>query len=265
MTWEEAVLWLRRQPGSEAHVRACFYDDPLYEAANRYWQSSEWQAVRRYLPKRPGRALDVGAGRGISSYALARDGWNVTALEPDSSSIVGAEAIRELARQVDLSISVVETWGEELPFQDKSFDLVYCRAALHHARDLNELCKEMGRVLRPGGILIATREHVISRKEDLSAFLKSHPLQDLYGGENAYLLCEYTQAIEHAGIALTAVLSPCQSSINLYPQTSIDIKRNWAAKLWLPFPGLIPDIALTVHDALSRRPGRLYSFIGRSR
>ena len=63
-TWEQAVLWLRSQPQRQDLVRACYYDDPLYEAAERFRQSGEWQAtarlVRRWLP---GKVLDLGAGR----------------------------------------------------------------------------------------------------------------------------------------------------------------------------------------------------------
>ena len=47
-----------------------------------------------------GQALDVGAGRGIASYALAREGFTVTVLEPDDSHLVGAGAIRSLAEEM---------------------------------------------------------------------------------------------------------------------------------------------------------------------
>src|SRR3989304_10231248 len=97
MTWEEAVLWLKQQPDQTELVKACFFDDPLIETAERYYKSSEWEAVRELIPNPQGKALDLGAGRGISSYALAKDGWDTTALEPDKSKIVGAGAIRSLA------------------------------------------------------------------------------------------------------------------------------------------------------------------------
>ena len=187
-TWEEAVLWLKAQPEEVELVRACFFDDPLIDAAERYYASSEWDAVRKLTGPTGGRALDVGAGRGISSYALARDGWQVTALEPDPSAVVGAGAIEQLATASNLPIEVVRDWGESLPFPDASFDLVYGRQVLHHARDLPTLCAEMARVLKPAGTFIATREHVIFKDADLAVFLAEHPLHRLYGGENAYRL-----------------------------------------------------------------------------
>jgi len=263
MTWEDAVLWLRQQPDQKALVRDCFYDDPLLASAERYRQSTEWQAVRKLLPSPPGRALDIGAGRGISSYALCSEGWDTTALEPDSSDIVGAGAIRSLAGEAGLNIAIVEGPGENLPFVNQTFDLVYCRQALHHAHDLFRLCKEMERVLKRGGMLIATREHVISSKEDLQSFLDNHPLQRLYGGEHAYLQSEYIAALLQAGFELLHVLNPLASDINLFPDTQNSYKERLAARMNWPWPRLIPDVFLTLLGHNLRTPGRMYSFIGR--
>src|SRR5664279_2045323 len=76
-SWEEAVVWFRNQPEQKQVARDAFYDDPLTDAAARYHASEEWRAVSEILHSRHGRALDVGAGRGIASYALARDGFKV--------------------------------------------------------------------------------------------------------------------------------------------------------------------------------------------
>src|SRR5580692_8291651 len=148
-SWEAAVIWLRNQPERRQLVRDAFYDDPLIAAAKRYFDSCEWQAIAQLLQGRTGRALDVGAGRGIASYALARQGFAVTALEPDPSAIVGAAAIRALAAEAALPIDVVEEFSERLPFADGTFDVIFARAVLHHTSDLDSACREMYRVLRP--------------------------------------------------------------------------------------------------------------------
>jgi SAM-dependent methyltransferase len=257
------VLWLRSQSEHSALVQACFYDDPLLTAAERFHLSTEWKAVQELINPARGTALDVGAGRGISSFALAKDGWETVALEPDPSSVVGAGAIRMLAAEADISIQVVETWGEALPFEDSSFDLVHVRQTLHHARNLTQLCREIGRVLKSGGKMIATREHVISHRRDLDKFLSNHPLHALYGGENAFLLKEYLNALRGAGIVISNVLNPLASDINLYPETRASVKARMAQQLRLPSASFIPGALLSLKGKLMDNPGRLYTFVGR--
>jgi SAM-dependent methyltransferase len=268
-----AVQWLREQPEQQELVMAAYYDDPLLSAADRYWCSEEWNAIRSILPAASGRALDVGAGRGIASYALAKEGYAVTALEPDSSSIVGAQAIRNLAVAGNLSIEVKEEFSEKLPFPDSQFDVVFARAVLHHTRDLAEACREFFRVLKPGGCFLAIREHVISKPEDLDAFLEVHPLHKLYGGENAFLLEQYESAICGAGFRLDRILAPLESEINFAPYTGASLREEIAARLSLRIPGLkqlvnglmgLPlcwTIVSRILGKLDNRPGRLYSFV----
>jgi SAM-dependent methyltransferase len=262
LTWEQAVLWLREQPEQQALVRSCYFDAPLDEAVDRYYRDPEWRAVRALLPKPPGRALDVGAGMGISSYALARDGWDVTALEPDPSGVVGAGAIRAVFAAKGLPVRIEQTWGEKLPFPDNYFRVVHCRQVLHHARDLPQLGRELGRVLMPGGTFIATREHVLVRKEDLPLFQAAHPLHRLYGGENAFLLREYLSALRGGGIRVARQLNPFASEINLFPETKDGLKKRIARRLRFPWPGLIPDFALELLGRRKKDPGMLYTFVG---
>jgi len=271
-TWEEAVQWLREQSEKSELVRHCYYDDPLESAAERFFQSEEWTELLSLLDaKKHSQVLDIGAGRGISSYAFAKSGYSVTALEPNPSLLVGAGAIHDLAKSSSLSIKVVQDWGETLPFADNSFDIVYGRAVLHHAHNLNQLCKEASRVLKPSGLFIATREHIISQKEDLQKFLDSHPLHHLYGGENAYLLEEYIQAINLSGLQVSKILAPLESVINYFPMTKLQCQN-------LVKPFLIRRFGNKIGNRLAKikflqklyfgyisshlnTPGRLYSFL----
>lgn len=279
-SWEEAVSWLKEQPDQQALVRSCYYDDPLIESAQRFAESDEWKATQMLLPISRGHVLDIGAGRGISSYALAQDGWYVTALEPDPSLLVGAQSIRVLAEESHLLIDVIQDHAEEMPFKDGSFDLVYGRQVLHHARNLNSLCKEVARVLRPGGLFIATREHVISKPKDLELFLSMHPLHRLYGGENAYLLSQYDSAIAKSGLTILNRLGPLESAINYFPLTYDEWRNMVSAPLALRVgyspaqaimnpQGLLGrcllNLTATLLSSLSDTPGRLYSFVAQKK
>lgn len=270
-SWEDAVGWLIAQPEQQALVRACYFDRPALAAAQRYRQSDEWNAVCCLLPAHPGNVLDVGAGMGIASYALAADGWRTTALEPDPSTLVGAGAIRQLAQEAGLEITVVEKWGEGLPFADASFDLIHARQVLHHAHDLRQFCAELYRVLKPGGRLIATREHVISNASQLPKFLAKHPLQGLYGGEHAFLRAEYEQCLIAAGFAIRNVLGPWASVINFTPFNRHRLQElclarfgHWLGAVWfarIAFSEIGFKIVRRILAVLDRRPGRLYTFI----
>jgi len=274
-TWEQAVQWLREQPDKLDLVEAAYYDDPLLLAAKRYYASEEWSAVRALLPVQGGRALDVGAGRGIASFALASERFSVTALEPDASALVGAEAIRSLAHESGLPIEICQEFSEKLPFSDAQFDVVFARAVLHHTRDLRAACEEFLRVLKPGGVFIAVREHVISKPEDLPVFFDLHPLHKLYGGENAFLLNQYIDAIRGAGFELESVLSPLESPINYAPYTRKSLQAELAHRVGQGIPALsatvrwmlgLPGVWTLLLPLLGRidhRPGRLFSFVCR--
>lgn len=275
-TWEEAVLWLRAQPEQQELVRACYYDDPLLQAAMRFEASEEWQAVREILPRKTGSALDLGAGRGISSYALAKAGWQVDALEPDASTVVGRGAIEQLVRESALPIQTLAGFAEQIPAQDETYDLVYGRQVMHHAHNLQTMCNEIFRVLKPGGTFIATREHVISKKDDLPIFLDNHALHHLYGGENAYLLDEYLGALAKSGLQITQALGPMATVINYFPATQQDwlnmIRLPFTRRLGypltrsllsdrLPWSNFIARYLVNRADNKNRTPGRLYSFV----
>lgn len=271
MSWEAAVEWLKMQPDKQDLVRDCYFDSSPEAAAERYSQSDEWEAIRALLPSVPGRALDVGAGRGIASYALAKTGWSVVAIEPDPSNFVGRGAIQKIAQSKGLPIEVVEEFGEQIPRDSGSFGLVFARQVLHHARDLPALCAEVFRVLKPEGKLIAVRDHVISSPGDLPAFLQVHPLHQLYGGENAYQLCQYLDALRAAGFRVEQMLRSFDSVINYAPHTRDSLREEFQRRLsrvplgsiagWCLDVELILDISLAVLSRVDRRPGRLYSFI----
>ncbi len=270
-TWEAAVQWLIDDPAQKDLVEACYFDPPLAGAALRFSQSAEWAAMRDLIGAPRGVAVDIGAGNGIVSYALARDGWTTIAVEPDPSSLVGAGAIHALAHETGVAIDVRAGFGEGLPLADGDADLVIARQVLHHARNLPVFATEMARVLRPGGMLVSTRDHVISGPEQLQPFFVKHPLQALYGGENAFTRAEYRAALTGAGLEIVREFGPLASVINYAPHTRDTLRNEIAARLG-PFaplarsllrPAPVMDAALQTLSIIDRRPGRLASFVCR--
>lgn len=271
VSWEAAVKWLMDQPDKQALVKDCYYDPSVEEAANRYWYSHEWKGIRSLINIGPSQALDLGAGRGIASYALAKDGWKVHAVEPDPSNLVGAGAIEQLANSNNLPIKISKGFGEEINCQSMSVDLVFARQVLHHANDLDKLCAELYRVLKPGGQFIAVRDHVINSHADLQSFYDRHPLHNLYGGEHAYTEKEYINALTKAGFRVNKVLRSFDSVINFAPYTEETLKDALITKLnQMPVIRLLGGLLnnrwiyrtlLKLLSTFDNRPGRLYSFV----
>jgi SAM-dependent methyltransferase len=271
MTTEEAVLWLREDPGSADLVRDAYLGRDVADSARRFADSGEFAEVRRILgPRLAGASiLDMGAGIGMASLAFSACGaGRVVAVDPDPSDELGRGAMARLATRNEFEI--VDGYGESIPLPDGSMDIVYCRQMLHHAGDLPLLMRECARVLKPGGALLACREHVVDDEEQLRQFLDEHPVNRMAGGENAYRLDVYREAITAAGFILDRVLGPWESVINAFPgfpsQAAVEsIPEIVLAHRLGPLARLVirvPGVRSAVINRIDRRlPGRMYTFL----
>jgi SAM-dependent methyltransferase len=116
-------------------------NDPM--AFYRYTGRSVLEQLERVGVQPAGlRVLDVGAGSGAVAELLDRAGARVVALDQ-----VDARAA-EVARTAFVAGS-----GERLPFRDGAFDVVVCSNVLEHAADTWGVIRELGRVVREGGLI----------------------------------------------------------------------------------------------------------------
>lgn len=269
-SWEQAVEVLRQDP---AHRNLIFYSylgADLADNSRRFFASAEYaealRLLRLYVPDAK-TVLDIPGGNGIAAHAFAKSGFVVTTVEPDPSATVGRGAIAAVLEAGGVQAEIVEAYGENLPFNDACFDIVYVRQGLHHAADLQRMVGEYGRVLRPGGVLLACREHVVDNYNDsLKDFLKTQADHQLYGGEHAFTLSDYRAAIAKAGLSRVLELGPLDSSINLYPMSLEELGASLRrARLGRVLSLVLPD-TLVVKVCLWRlkrmkSPGRLYTFL----
>jgi SAM-dependent methyltransferase len=98
------------------------------------------------LPRIP-HVVDLGAGTGRASLAMASLGWRVTAVEPGKPML---DVLRGRAANDGLLISTVQASAEETGLDADSADLVTAAQAFHWF-DQPQALSEIARILKPGG------------------------------------------------------------------------------------------------------------------
>jgi ubiquinone/menaquinone biosynthesis C-methylase UbiE len=110
--------------------------------------------------------LDVGCGAGVDLARFARGGANVTGVDVARSAVGLA---RTNFDQQGLRGCFEVADGEQLPFADDSFDLVYAHGVVQYTAQPQRLVDECRRVLKPGGEAIF---QVYNRRSWLNALSK---------------------------------------------------------------------------------------------
>lgn len=153
----------------------------------------------------PASILDFGCG----------DGWFATQVKarfPDSEIV----AIDVTLRKNALIEPVIYAPGEDLPFGDASFDLVYAIDVLHHCAPPAKYLKELARVARR---YILIKDHV---QQGPLSYLALSLLDELgnrrFGipsPQNYQKEWEWSEHLESLGWAKTALIHPCHCHTGL--------------------------------------------------
>jgi SAM-dependent methyltransferase len=119
----------------------------------RYQQEGHIPACLDRFDWRDKKVLEIGLGQGAESEQLIRRGarWSGLDITAESVARVGARlALRDLPYD-DLK----QGSALEIPYPDNSFDLVFSHGVLHHIPDIRTAQRQINRVLKPRGTLVA--------------------------------------------------------------------------------------------------------------
>ena len=133
------------------------------------WQQSEptwglWSRSEEGLDLLPDDlnamyCLDVGCGTGYILKWMADRGAIAVGLEPTDNQLITAV---QLSHEHETTISLVQGFGEQLPFADESFDFAISEYGAALWADPYQWIPEVARVLRPGSNLVIYTDHMIS-------------------------------------------------------------------------------------------------------
>lgn len=131
---------------------ASIYDSPRIAEGYAFGRPPVHQAIVQRIARDLGiaspvaRALDVGCGAGLSTAAL----------DPIAAEVVGLDPMPQMLkhrRKVFPGGRFVIGRAEELPFVDRSFDLVTAAGSINYA-ETDPFLQHVRRLIRPGGTLV---------------------------------------------------------------------------------------------------------------
>lgn len=136
---------------------ADFWVKIIREGLDRYRTELTDQAVLDAVGDVEGLdVLDAGCGEGYMSRLLAERGARAAGVDV-SDSLIEYARTHEDANRLGLSYTVASL--EDLPYEDDSYDVIVCNHVLSDVSDPAVALRELGRVLRPTGVLCLLMLH----------------------------------------------------------------------------------------------------------
>ena len=184
--------------------------------------------------------LDVACGAGHAAELAAAHVRQVVGVDLTRALLdLGAE---RLAASGVTNVVLQEGNAVALPFVDESFDLVFCRTALHHMAEPERAVEEMARVCRTGGRVViedmtAPTADVRDTFDDLHRAIDPSHAHVLLDAELVALLRRHVGPLEHG-----------QQSTVSYPFASPGIPDAVMEPLWAELGGGSPTGFLPVAE-----------------
>jgi len=116
------------------------------------------------------KLLDIGCGDGTYTLVLK----DLLKTEETVGIEISPEAVG-LAKEKGIKAYQLDIDEEKLPFEDASFDIIYCGEIIEHVFNPDHLLEEIRRTLKPGGRCIITTPNLAGWPNRLSLLLGYQP------------------------------------------------------------------------------------------
>jgi len=149
-----ADFWGQQPCGSRSGAGTAFASAEFFSATEQARHRLEPFVSRfaQFQKWRGRRVLEVGCGIGVDHAQFARHGAVGFGID---LTPIGCRVTSERLAHHGAPARIACADCEHLPFADQSFDFVYSWGVIHHSPDTNTAARELVRVLRPGGKLLA--------------------------------------------------------------------------------------------------------------
>ena len=108
---------------------------------------TEWASLGRYE-----LGLDIATGPGFTAFAIAEFCDSVVASDIAEGMLGQARKIAAERGIENVRFEVID--AHDIPYEDGSIEIVTCRTAPHHFRNIGKFLSEVRRVLKPSGVFL---------------------------------------------------------------------------------------------------------------
>lgn len=210
-----ATLWLQRRLPQDALYAT------LIARADAAGLARERAALTAGLR---GHVVEIGAGTGAMFAHYPATVARVTAIEPDPAFAARA---REAAATAPVPIAVTEGDAEALPLATDAADAALAALVLCSVASVDAACRELARVVRPGGAL-RLLEHVRSPRRVTGALMDAvNPLWLRVNRQGCRLNRDPLPALARAGFEVedVAAFQVWSAGLPAFPMRRITARR----------------------------------------
>ncbi len=152
--------WEKRPPGirhsDHEYGSEEFFNEVELSRYSDKFKYSYLKEISEFKEHANESVLEVGLGLGTDILQFAKNGSKVYGIDLTQNSV---DTVKKRFQLNNLDGEFRVASFKEIPYEDNTFDLVYCFGVLHHSPFMEEGIEEIRRVLKPGGKAIIMLYH----------------------------------------------------------------------------------------------------------